>query len=307
MRAVNRNEVFLPASILKRGEAELASVKLHIADANPKKGVFDFQVYKDEEIKKALHKLFHGKCAYCETFYSASAPVDIEHFRPKGAVSEDKNHPGYWWLAMSWDNLLPSCIDCNRKRKQLILTEKRSSLADLWNEGRLARAVQGMQSGKKDSFPVRGTRLRPEEKHYDQEQALLINPCADDPRLYLSFGKVQRGSLPLAISLDAEEPHSRGNISIQVYGLNRLALVQDRTRVLRQLEFLSDVVLELSAVIDKIATLPEHVKTELDRVPYRLKQLRDRTLVEMRSMADPVQPYSAMVAEWLHAFAAKLR
>ncbi|MEF9674035.1 hypothetical protein QNM99_25505 [Pseudomonas sp. PCH446] len=45
--------------------------------------------------------------------------MDVEHYRPKGAVSEDASHPGYWWVAMDWDNLLPSCIDCNRKRKQV--------------------------------------------------------------------------------------------------------------------------------------------------------------------------------------------
>ena len=47
-------------------------------------------------MKRRLDLLFHGKCAYCETFYSASAPVDVEHYRPKGAVSEDPSHPGYY-------------------------------------------------------------------------------------------------------------------------------------------------------------------------------------------------------------------
>lgn len=96
-------------------------------------------------------------------------------------------------------------------------------------------------------------------------------------------------------------------MSIQVYGLNRLGLVQDRTRVLRQLEFLSDVALELTAIVDKIAALPDAIKTELDRVPLRLKQLRDKTLLEMRAMAEPGQPYSAMVVEWLESFMLRLQ
>lgn len=306
MRAVNRNDVVLPASVVKRGEAELKSIKDHIADPDPKKGAYDFKVYKDDEIKAALDRLFHGKCAYCETFYSASAPVDIEHFRPKGAVSDDKNHPGYWWIAMSWDNLLPSCIDCNRKRKQSVPTAQ-ASLEDLWRAERTNRILQGGQSGKKDSFPIIGTRLMPEEKLYDQEQALLINPCVDEPRQFLSFGPAPRGSLPIAIAVDGGAVNSRGSMSIQVYGLNRLGLVQDRTRVLRQLEFLSDVALELTAIVDKIAALPDAIKTELDRVPLRLKQLRDKTLLEMRAMAEPGQPYSAMVVEWLESFMLRLQ
>ena len=44
---------------------------------------------KDAEVKAALEKLFYGKCAYCETFYSVQAPVDVEHYRPKSAVEGD--------------------------------------------------------------------------------------------------------------------------------------------------------------------------------------------------------------------------
>jgi hypothetical protein len=61
---------------------------------------------------------------------------DAEHYRPKGAVKykteagelEDatcevlnprqgrivtQRHPGYFWLAYDWRNLLPSCVFCN--------------------------------------------------------------------------------------------------------------------------------------------------------------------------------------------------
>jgi hypothetical protein len=77
--------------------------------------------------------VFHGKCAYCETKITGF-PGDTEHFRPKGRVKglkrqanddslecvrivdedgEEIEHPGYFWLAYHWQNLLPSCEFCN--------------------------------------------------------------------------------------------------------------------------------------------------------------------------------------------------
>ncbi len=59
--------------------------------------------YKTDDIKLALEKIYHKKCAYCEQnvgdFY-----YHIEHYRPKDT---------YYWLAYSWDNLLISCAKCN--------------------------------------------------------------------------------------------------------------------------------------------------------------------------------------------------
>ena len=38
--------------------------------------------YKGKDVVEALEKLFHSKCAYCESKYTHLMPVDIEHFRP---------------------------------------------------------------------------------------------------------------------------------------------------------------------------------------------------------------------------------
>jgi hypothetical protein len=76
-----------------------------------------------------------GKCAYCEWHVKAGSHGDVEHFRPKAAVSEiaadptgsDRDLPpsvhqlsehGYWWLAFSWENWLLACTLCNRKFKR---------------------------------------------------------------------------------------------------------------------------------------------------------------------------------------------
>lgn len=73
-------------------------------------------LYKTNEIKAGLNKLYNGKCGYCETpvkVYVNNVGVDfnfqrtVEHYRPKSK---------YYWLAFSWDNLLITCRTCNEAK-----------------------------------------------------------------------------------------------------------------------------------------------------------------------------------------------
>ena len=260
MRAVSRGTEAAPSCLDtqdRNGLTELIRARAHQSNTDPKKGSFKFVAYKHEQVKRRLDALFHGKCAYCETFYSASAPVDIEHYRPKGAVSEDPAHPGYWWLAMSWDNLLPSCIDCNRKRKQRVEVIS-TRVAELYLNSH-ANTLEIKQSGKKDSFPIAATgqRILPEGSGFGVELPLLLDPTRDDPEEHLRF-HINHAN-PIGLVLSGKQPGAeseRGSTSIFVYGLNRLGLVQERTRVLRRLEFLGDLVVELAAVIGELEEPP---------------------------------------------------
>ena len=63
-------------------------------------------LYKEDNLRAALEKLFHNKCAYCESHGLAGFPWDVEHYRPKGRVAEDTTHPGYYWLAYTWTNCI---------------------------------------------------------------------------------------------------------------------------------------------------------------------------------------------------------
>ena len=57
-------------------------------------------------VKDALNKIYKNKCAYCETQINRTS-TNIEHYRPKSL---------YYFLAYSWDNLLPICNMCNSKK-----------------------------------------------------------------------------------------------------------------------------------------------------------------------------------------------
>jgi len=288
--------VCLDAKDLK-GMTELDRSRIHQKSTDPKKKAFRYEAYRQDEVRTALAKLFHGKCAYCETFFPASSPVDVEHFRPKGAVSEDQDHPGYWWLAMKWENLLPSCIDCNRRRWQRTVGEKGH--------------VSWMQSGKKDSFPLQpgSIHVREETGLLAAENPLLLDPTVDDPRDHIRFHIDHLNPIAIVLPDVDGAPSKRGMASIRTYGLNRLGLVQDRTRVLRQLEFMGDLALDLGCIIEDLST-PETVAAlqgpQLRGIQDRLKVLLDTIFGRMREMEQPDAPYSEMVRTWIDDFTRRL-
>lgn len=314
MRYVDRSQVSEPRcleSADKNGKTERDRARDYQNAPGLNKGAFAFSVYKHDEVKKKLAMLFHGKCAYCETFFSASAPVDIEHYRPKGSISEAPGHPGYWWLAMSWNNLLPSCIDCNRRRKQNTPNTS-TSLHELFASSIVEGKMPSLQSGKQDSFPIKNSdrRLNAESYLYRDEEPFLLNPTQDDPRQHLRY-HIDHHS-PLGIILAGQSPgqtSERGAVSIQVYGLNRLGLVQDRTRLLRRLEFLGDQILEIEIIIEELEVPPmvsAIPQPTMRQILSRLKLLQQRTISEIREMAQPTSPYSEMVQAWIDDFSAQI-
>lgn len=163
-----------------------------------------FTVYQRQEVKVALNTLFHGKCAYCETPL-VSAIGDIEQFRPKAGVSEAPDHPGYWWLANSWENLLIACQYCNRISK-----------AEAGADG------HSVAIGKHNRFPLmnESKRAYTPEANLSLEQPLLLDPTVDDPTPHLTFSHDGH------VFSDTD----RGNVTISILGLNRLHLVEQRRR-----------------------------------------------------------------------------
>lgn len=345
MRAVNRGGVIAPASLTganRAGPSELARAKNFYKagpryDKNGKLKKFSFTAYKGDDVADTLHALFHGKCAYCEARYEIVGPVDIEHFRPKAAVKGEAKHKGYWWLAAIWENLLPSCIDCNRRRTQKTPIDFTSltAMAEPLREG----AYSNIMTGKDTCFPVSGQRVmrepppRDADRVLSMEQPLLLNPCADDPQEHLTYWLDRRDHIGLVLPVASEGAGTvlptltedaaaiiaharsvgiseRGAVSIQVYGLNRIGLVQERTRVLRKLEFMAEIVVdlfELAAEIEEtLATLGRH-RALMERTITKLRANSYRVLAEMRAMAEPTAPFSEMVKQWNTKFIADLQ
>lgn len=149
-------------------------------------------------ITPALLKLFHGKCAYCESPIDASGQVDIDQFRPISASDVDGSGSldHYQWLRLEWGNLYLACPACNRAKRGL--------------------------------FPVEGPRApvrTPIERISFAERALLIDPCHDNPVDHLQF-----------LSEGIVHGKTRmGEMTIKILDLNRKGLVAARERVMREI------------------------------------------------------------------------
>ena len=219
---------------------ELVKARRHFTVEVPPEGgktsaatrTFHFKVYKHPSVKAALAELFHGKCAYCESVYAKVQPMDVEHFRPKSGYMQGGklNKPGYWWLAADWDNLLPSCIDCNRRRKHHNLDGETEAL------------------GKESYFPIEEEALRARAEGAEaREVRLLLDPCRDHPEKLLSFGemgevKARAGTGDLGRRMVKQ--------STAVYGLNRSALASSRR----------ELTLEVGSLISSLSLAAQAIK-----------------------------------------------
>jgi hypothetical protein len=202
---------------------------------------FDSEVWG--ELKQwLLKKVFFGKCAYCETpLRAARQPGDAEHFRPKGGIRfksgaeaktttvqypdgrKDK-HPGYYWLAYHWWNVLPACTFCNSNNGKKNQFPVRNDFVFL---ARMPSAAAGGPARVRESTKFRGFHY-PEPSELDElEGPQLLHPYRDDPAQHLVFGT--RGII--APRLDSNgQPSPKGLASIETFHLNDDALRSQRQR-----------------------------------------------------------------------------
>ncbi|MGO1068517.1 hypothetical protein [Lysobacter sp. CA199] len=276
MRYVDRARVAQPASLSDpdgAGARERASAEAHYRD--PRAGVYKFKAYKGEDVKKALRTLFYGKCAYCESLHESTSPADIEHYRPKAAVVGEADHRGYWWLAADWNNLLRSCISCNR-------VEGHRIGAIGMNAAQIA-AQAARNAGKGNLFPIAAARAFQPGDDCDGEDPLLIDPTRRDPAAHLRWHVAEDLSL-LGPRFDDGDADAYGERTVEIMALNRQALVEARSRHLQRL---SEVLLDLEEALDEAAQAdPADITGPLRRAT--------RKLASLRAAAAPDQEYSAM-------------
>lgn len=181
-----------------------------------------------------LLNVFNKKCAYCETPVSRSV-FHAEHYRPKGRVTangkkvkiqddqgNDIDHPGYFWLAFDWRNLLPSCALCNTvngKKNQFPIPEKKAYQSILKGLSKGERLIEKrIKSPTWDDVYY----FQPADLDF-KEGRLLLHPYFDDPRKCLRFDDF--GGV---ISIGNPEEKARGDWSIKVYDLANGTLAAER-------------------------------------------------------------------------------
>jgi uncharacterized protein (TIGR02646 family) len=276
---VKRSEVDAPPSLATVGALERTrAITWHNTAKNKGKTYSGFKAYKSHDVVDALNQMFRGKCAYCESEHTVTSPTDIEHFRPKGAIVIDgvRVKPGYYWLAADWDNLLPSCIECNRGRTQDLIAEQ-----DADDTRELA--------GKANKFPlIDESRRARKPEHGDRErgQRLLLHPCRDRPERHLEF-------LPNGVVRARQVGGStsrKGRMSIEVFALRRYWLTRRRHAHVLQLADQMNQVLEL------IEDLERDSKNQRARARMKAR------IASLRRATQPGAVYAGMSRQFVAAF-----
>ncbi|WP_413585633.1 AAA family ATPase [Bdellovibrio sp. HCB274] len=173
----------------------------------------DTTVFRYFEVFDGLQRQFNGKCAYCESFLGINSPATVDHFRPiRGSLglNGDFSSEHYWWYAYEWKNLYLSCALCSQT--------------------------------KGNRFPVDGSRCRPSTPiDKNSESILIIDPCGEgNPGDHLMFGEDGRVQ-----SLSRE-----GELTIEIFGLNRIALCDQRSHELKR--FYENAVLHFSIDFESV-------------------------------------------------------
>ncbi len=263
----------------KAGHSERGAAEAFFNDPKNANDKFNFEAYKHPSIKAALGILFEHKCAYCESRYGATQPMDVEHWKPKAAVEladGRKITPGFYKLAAAWENLFPSCIDCNRRREQDDGSGQRRNL------------------GKGNQFPVDAATPLLTIDDVDAAMPLLLNPCQDEPSEHLEFldeGAVRAKQV-------AGETSRKGSASIETYALNRSELAAARREhalvILRQI----NIIYNLSLMLERGDTASIRGLLE-ELIHYEFRELE-------RAKLDN-QPYAQLTRQIVDRFASLLR
>jgi hypothetical protein len=188
--------------VFEKGWKKTADDAAELLRAKGKPAAWKKQIWTN--IKGFLFLLSNGKCGYCEGPVRAMGKGEVEHYRPKGAVSGEPTHPGYYWLAYDFSNYIPSCSDCNSGK------------------------------GKLNQFPIADPKKRVSAWKEDlgAESPLLLHPfLSDDPAKHLRVEVSDAIQTDIAVIV-AKEGSAIGEESRKVYNLNRGDLIAARRKAI---------------------------------------------------------------------------
>lgn len=288
LRKLDRASVVVPSSLAEPSEAVANEIALAMAYYGKRVPwiatykSYQFHCYRGQDVKNALRQLAGGNCAYCESKIGSVGAREVEHYRPKGGITSLAMHPGYWWLAHRWDNLLPTCRDCNRSLRQHIVTAGMTK--DDVNNLLGQRAAKSF--GKANQFEVRGQRAVGSGCNLDLEDPLLIDPCRNDPSQHVTWDFSVELTLIKAMPVDGGYS-AYGTYTIRTCALNRAELVLDRISALRTMRVLR------TRIINRLNRWTGNTG-ELDDILLECETLS--------SFAEHDQAYAGMAAAFIRDF-----
>lgn len=203
-------------------------------------------LYKSQDVKEKLEKLYNNKCAYCEQKIES---YHVEHYRPKRAFQyrTAQQHEGYPWLSLSWDNLIMACSECN---------ENKGNKFNI--KGQRATTDNDAPKTDEEWNNIHNLSIQCDEK----EQPLLLNPEKCNPEDHFSF------LIDGTISSKTEE----GEYTIETCKLKRKYLNDQRRKVI------DDLVRRLAGILGNFYQTPAEISNRIiDELAEFDKELEDET------------------------------
>ncbi len=159
------------------------------------------------DIYDGLQRLFHGKCAFCE---SLDSTLPYRFRPPSSATPEDGDgYLYYTWLANAWENIYPICPRCVPREPEFFpVRGRRASLPTI----ELLRIYVFENLGLWRAYPL-------------DESPVLLDPCRTlrfHEQLFISISGTLTGLTP------------RGTLTINHFELNREELISARRKTLGQ-------------------------------------------------------------------------
>lgn len=279
------------------GPEELRKIKEKLSRGEQVKSG-DFSAYSKLEVRDALKEMHFDKCAYCEAPIASVSDTDIEHYRPKKGVTEADDigvdHPGYWWLAMDWENLVLSCTHCNQARSnQFIIPDHLDTVEEI---KRFLVDARRSRSGKANSFPTADNKwctVPPHESpthggpnfQVEDEQPMLINPVDMDPKAHLEWVFHREAAV-----IRAKDGSPVGEATRKILGLNRSSLESQRRLILAELKLTKSYILE---------AMQKWQSAETDEQAEREAEVADQHISTLRLKASKERPFTGMVTAFL--------
>lgn len=255
---------------------------------------FDDEIWKELR-DYLLRDVFYNKCAYCESRI-VGFKAHAEHFRPKAQVrfkvlAGDKeiyrmgrtvdetgieiNHPGYFWLAYNWKNLLPSCQKCNAldgKKDQFPIADDKSYVAVKKLAAAEIEKLKHKCIKRKNADDI--FYLEPDDLDALEDPQLLHPYFGDDPRQHLVFG--------IDGKVSPRYESRKGEHSIKVFDLN-----DEDLRIARQDE-------QQDAYREYMNKLNSGSNS-----PLEARKLGEQVLAKYRQGQ---APYSSAALDYIHYF-----
>ena len=237
-------------------------------EADPERRSKLIEIYRARwvALRPFLSALSHDKCWYLEC-KNPGTDDDVDHYRPKLAVKEDKKHPGYYWLAFDLYNLRLSCHRANRLR---------------------INPDTGETGGKAEHFPLldEGSRAFGPSDDIDAEKPGLFDPTdPGDPR-FISFAPSGEAFLTPKYQ-DSDNAQKRFEFSRLYLHLNWPAFMDER-----------------ATLYNVVARHVERGQVAAPRNSYEAgaSATFKNAIRDLRRLMAPDAPYSSAAANYIASF-----